>query len=51
MLVWRWAPQENDHVEKDEMLLDERGVQKVVECRDEDVMLLIRIGYKTLLVW
>ena len=49
-MVWRWAPRENDHVEKDEMLLDERGVQKV-ECRDEDVMLLIRIGCKTLLVW
>ena len=27
------------------------GAQKEEECKDEDVMLLIRIGNKTLLVW
>ena len=27
------------------------GAQKVEECKDADVMLLIRMGYKMLLVW
>ena len=28
LLVWRCAPQDKEHVEKDEMLLVERGAQR-----------------------
>ena len=28
LLVWRYAPQDKEHIEKDEMLLVERGAQK-----------------------
>ena len=36
---------------KDEMLLVGRGAQKKEQCRHEDETLLVRIGYKMLLVW
>ena len=51
LLVWRCAPQDQENIDKDEMLLVGRDAQKNKQCRDEDVMLLIRIGNKTLLVW
>ena len=51
LLVWRCAPQDQENIGKDEMLLVERGAQKKEQCRDEDVMLLIRMGNKMLLVW
>ena len=34
LLVWRCAPQKEDHIEKDETLLVGSGAQKVEECKD-----------------
>ena len=51
LLVWRCPLQEEKHIGKDEKLLVVRGAKKYEQCRDEVVMLLIRMGYKMLLVW
>ena len=51
LLVWRCAPQEEEHIEKDEMLLVGRGAQTKEQRRHEDETLLVRVGYNTLLVW
>ena len=43
--------QKEEHIEKDETLLVGRGAQKKEQCKSADEMLLVRIGYKMLLVW
>ena len=51
LLVWRCAQQAEEHIDKDEMMFVVRGAPMDEECRDEDVMLLIRIANRMLLVW
>ena len=33
LLVWRYGPQEKEHIEKDEKLLVGRGAQNEEKCR------------------
>ena len=51
LLVLRCALQEDEHIDKDEMMFVERCAQKKEQCISADETLLVRIGYKMLLVW